>query len=229
MTDYPDYGKRPRRPLLDEDEMEDLYEEEEKRKAPLALRVIAWLSAVVLLFAAGYWGTTLALKFLDKRDIISQENVVSDPGEAKRITEDQTSASGVAGKRSGFDMFIPRGDTLVSQSVSHVSGLLEDDVKAVISSLFDTMRAENTISEQVQVIHVFRNGDLLYVDLNDHFSSALQKLSASNANLVMTSLVRTIVHNFSPVTRVRFLINGKDPGMKTPVDLTMPWQLKTSS
>ena len=44
----------------------------------------------------------------------------------------------------------------------------------------------------------------------------------------MTSLVRTIVQNFSPVTRVRILINGKDPELKTPVDLTMPWQLKTS-
>ena len=121
------------------------------------------------------------------------------------------------------------GGVLVPQSFSHVSGFLEDDVKAVISGLFDTMKAENAISGQVRVLHVFRNGDLLYLDLNDLFSGALKKLSAPKATLVMTSVVRTIVHNFSPVTRVRFLINGKDPGMKTPVDLTMSWQLKTSS
>lgn len=210
------------------DEMEETYEEEENEKAPLALRIVAWISVVVLLFAGGYWGTSLTLKFLDKRDIISQENVVSDPAGAKRIADDQTPASGTSGKRTSFEVFIPRGDALVPQSLSHVPGLLEDDVKAVMSNLFDTMRADKTISEQVSVLHVFRNGDLLYLDLNDPFAGALQKLSVPTATLVMTSLVRTIVNNFSPVVRVRFLINGKDPGMKTPVDLTMPWQLKTS-
>ena len=228
MTDYPDHERRPRRTLLDESEMEETFEDEENEKAPLVLRIVAWISVVVLLFAGGYWGTSLTLKFLDKRDILSQENVVSDPAGAKRITGDQTSASGISGKRAAFEVFVPRGDTLVPQSLTHVSGLLEDDVKAVISSLFDTMRADKTISEQVSVLHVFRNGDLLYLDLNDPFAGALQKLSAPEANLVMTSLVRTLVSNFSPVARVRFLINGKDPGMKTPVDLTMPWQLKTS-
>lgn len=228
MTDYPDHERRPRRTFLDDDERDEFREEEENGKAPLVLRVVAWISVIVLLFAGGYWGTSITLKFLDKRDIISQENVVSDPAEAKRVTDDQTPASGVSGKRSAFEVFIPRGDALVPQSLSHVPGLLEDDVKAVMSSLFDTMRADRTISEQVSVLHVFRNGDLLYLDLNDPFAAALQKLSVPTANLVMTSLVRTLVSNFSPVTRVRFLINGKDPGMKTPVDLTMPWQLQTS-
>lgn len=228
MKDYPDYERRPRRPFPDEDEMEDIREDEERDKAPLALRVVAWLSVLVLLFAAGYWGTSLTLKFLDKRDVIGQKDVISGPGEARRIAEDQAPDSGAIGSRSGFQIFIPREGNLLPQSISHVSGLLEDDVKAVISGLFDIMRTEKTISEQVRVLHVFRNGDLLYLDLNDPFPDALQKLSAPVANLVMTALVRTIVHNFSPVVRVRFLINGKDPEMKTPVDLTMPWQLKTS-
>ncbi|MDO9508285.1 MAG: GerMN domain-containing protein [Thermovirgaceae bacterium] len=229
MTDFRDYERRPRRPIVDEDETEDLYEEEENGKAPLAYRAVAWVSVIVLLFAAGYWGTSLTLKFLDKRQIIGQENVVNGPEEAKRIAEDQSAPSGITGRRSGFDVFVPRGETIVAQSVSHVSGLLEDDVKVVISGLLETMRAENTISEQVRVLHVFRNGDLLYLDLNDPFTGALQKLSGPRANLVMTSLVRSIVQNFSPVIKVRFLVNGKDSDMKTPVDLTMPWQLKTSS
>lgn len=230
MKDYSDYERRPGRQLLDEDGREEFYEEEDGSiKAHPALRVIAWISVIILLFGVGYWGTSLTLKFLDGRNLVDQENVVRDPGEAKLIAEDQTTNSRVTGKPAGFEVFIPRGDKLVPQSVSHVPGFLEDDIKAVISGLFDTMRAENAISGQVRVLHVFRNGDLLYLDLNDLFPGSLQKLSASSANLVMTSVVRTIVHNFSPVTRVRFLINGKEPGMKTPVDLTMSWQLKTSS
>lgn len=231
MTDFRDQERRPRRPLWDEEEREDLYEEEEEEtsRAPLAYRVVAWVSVIVLLFAAGYWGTSLVLKLLNSNHIMEQENVARTPEDAERIEGDQSSASGIAGRRSGFEIFVPKGETLVTQPVSHVPGLLEDDVKKVVTGLLEAMRAENTISEHVRVLHVFRNGDLLYLDLNDPFTGALQKLSGPRANLVMTSLVRTIVHNFSPVTRVRLLINGKDPDMKTPVDLTMPWQLKTSS
>ena len=43
-------------------------------------------------------------------------------------------------------------------------------MKTVILGLMETMRAENTITEQVRVLHVFRNGDLLYLDLNDSLS-----------------------------------------------------------
>ncbi len=231
MSDFRDWEKRSPRPLFEEDEAEDFYDDDDdddNGRAPLVLRIIAWVSVLVLLFAGGYWGTSLTLQYLDKRQIISQQNVVSDPDEARRVAEESSEIPGIGTRKSGFEVFIPRGDVLESQTVAHVPGLLEDDVKSVITGLFDTMRAENTISEQVRVLHVFRNGDLLYLDLNDPFVRAIQNLPEAKANLVMTSLVRSIVQNFSPVVRVRFLINGKDPELKTPVDLTMPWQLKTS-
>jgi hypothetical protein len=227
MTDLRDYQRRARRPLDDEEDDGRYPEEEENGKAPILFRVVAWVSLVVLLFAAGYWGTSVILKYLDKKQVIGQEQVVSDADGAREILRDN-SGSGLPGRKSGFDIFIPRGDVLVSHPVTHVSGLMEDDVKAVITNLLETMKAENTISEQVRVLHVFRNGDLLYLDLNDRFVSVLGKLSSEKATLVMTSLVRSIVHNFSPVVKVRFLVNGKDPELKKPVDLTMPWQLKTS-
>ncbi|HQQ11299.1 MAG TPA: GerMN domain-containing protein [Synergistales bacterium] len=231
MPDFRDWEKRASRPLFEDDEVDDLYDEDEDEngdKAPLPLRIVAWISVLVLLFAGGYWGTSLTLKYLDKKQIIGQHNVVRDPDEARRVAEDTSEPTGLAVRRSGFEVFVPRGDVLEREMVSLVPGILEDDVKTVISGLLETMRAENTISEQVRVLHVFRNGDLLYLDLNDPFVRALQNLPGEKGALIMTSLVRTIVQNFSPVTRVRILINGKDPELKTPVDLTMPWQLKTS-
>jgi hypothetical protein len=232
MPDFRDWEKRAPRPLFEDDEVDDLYDEDEDDddgdKAPLVLRIVAWISVLVLLFAGGYWGTSLTLKYLDKKQIIGQHNVVSDPDEARRVAEDTSDPTGLAVRRSGFEVFVPRGDVLEGETVSLVPGILEDDVKTVISGLLETMRAENTISEQVRVLHVFRNGDLLYLDLNDPFVRAVQNLPDEKGALIMTSLVRTIVQNFSPVTRVRILINGKDPELKTPVDLTMPWQLKTS-
>jgi len=227
MTDLRDYERRTRRPLDDEEEDDRYFEEENNGKAPILFRVVAWASLVVLLFAAGYWSTSVVLKFLDKKQVIGQENVVSDADGAGAVLRDN-SGSGLSGKKTGFDIFIPRGSALVSRHVTHVSGLIEDDAKAVITNLFETMKAENTISEQVRILHVFRNGDLLYLDLNDRFLSALEKLPPEKATLVMTSVVRSIVHNFSPVVKVRFLVNGKNPELKKPVDLTMPWQLKTS-
>ncbi len=161
MSDFRDWEKRSPRPLFEEDEAEDFYDDDDdddNGRAPLVLRIIAWVSVLVLLFAGGYWGTSLTLQYLDKRQIISQQNVVSDPDEARRVAEESSEIPGIGTRKSGFEVFIPRGDVLESQTVAHVPGLLEDDVKSVITGLFDTMRAENTISEQVRVLHVFRKG-----------------------------------------------------------------------
>ena len=224
-----DWEKRAPRPLFEDEEADDFYDDDDETgRVPTALRVVVWISVLVLLFAAGYWGTSLTLKYLDKKQIIAQRNVVRDPAEAKRVLEDTSEPSGLSVKRSGFEVFVPRGDILESETVSLVPGILEEDVKTVILGLMETMRAENTISEQVRVLHVFRNGDLLYLDLNDPFVKVIQNLPAEKATLIMTSLVRTIVANFSPVTRVRILINSKDPELKAHVDLTTPWQLKIS-
>jgi hypothetical protein len=229
MRESRDWEKRAPRPLFDDEEADDFYDDDDEvwRVSP-TLRVVAWISVLVLLFAAGYWGTSLTLKYLDKKQIITQRNVVSDPAEAKKVLEDTSEPSGLSVKRSGFEVFVPRGDLLESETVSLVPGILEEDVKTVILGLMETMRAEGTLSEQVRVLHVFRNGDLLYLDLNDPFVKVIQSLPAEKGALIMTSLVRTIVANFSPVSRVRILINGKDPELKAPVDLTTPWQLKTS-
>ncbi|MFA5621735.1 MAG: GerMN domain-containing protein [Thermovirgaceae bacterium] len=229
MREPRDWEKRAPRPLFEDEEADDFYDDDDETgRVPTALRVVVWISVLVLLFAAGYWGTSLTLKYLDKKQIIAQRNVVRDPAEAKRVLEDTSEPSGLSVKRSGFEVFVPRGDILESETVSLVPGILEEDVKTVILGLMETMRAENTISEQVRVLHVFRNGDLLYLDLNDPFVKVIQNLPAEKATLIMTSLVRTIVANFSPVTRVRILINSKDPELKAPVDLTTPWQLKIS-
>lgn len=229
MREPRDWEKRAPRPLFEDEEADDFYDDDDETgRVPTALRVVVWISVLVLLFAAGYWGTSLTLKYLDKKQIIAQRNVVRDPAEAKRVLEDTSEPSGLSVKRSGFEVFVPRGDILESETVSLVPGILEEDVKTVILGLMETMRAENTISEQVRVLHVFRNGDLLYLDLNDPFVKVIQNLPAEKATLIMTSLVRTIVANFSPVTRVRILINSKDPELKAPVDLTTPWQLKVS-
>ncbi len=229
MREPRDWEKRAPRPLFEDEEADDFYDDDDETgRVPTALRVVVWISVLVLLFAAGYWGTSLTLKYLDKKQIIAQRNVVRDPAEAKRVLEDTSEPSGLSVKRSGFEVFVPRGDILESETVSLVPGILEEDVKTVILGLMETMRAENIISEQVRVLHVFRNGDLLYLDLNDPFVKVIQNLPAEKATLIMTSLVRTIVANFSPVTRVRILINSKDPELKAPVDLTTPWQLKIS-
>ena len=229
MREPRDWEKRAPRPLFEDEEADDFYDDDDETgRVPTALRVVVWISVLVLLFAAGYWGTSLTLKYLDKKQIIAQRNVVRDPAEAKRVLEDTSEPSGLSVKRSGFEVFVPRGDILESETVSLVPGILEEDVKTVILGLMETMRAENIISEQVRVLHVFRNGDLLYLDLNDPFVKVIQNLPAEKATLIMTSLVRTIVANFSPVTRVRILINRKDPELKAPVDLTTPWQLKIS-
>ena len=45
-------------------------EEPETKKAPLLIRIIAWLAVVAFCFVAGYVGTSFALRMLNKKDIL---------------------------------------------------------------------------------------------------------------------------------------------------------------
>ncbi|MEA3508690.1 MAG: GerMN domain-containing protein [Synergistota bacterium] len=207
-------------------EMEDESRERNNGKAPLPYRLAVWGAVVVLFFAVGYWGTNIVLSMFDREKIPGQENVVTSPGEAGGVVADPD--AGVAGenaRQARFGVYVPSENSLQERQVTLTPGIMEDDIRDVLTHLFNTMKKEGVIDRQVKLLHVFRNGEVLYIDVNDPFLDALGAVSTARAQLVMTAIVKTVASNFSPVTRIRIIVNGKESEMKKPVDLTASWKL----
>lgn len=199
-------------------------------KAPLPFRIIAWISLVIVCFGLGYGGTSLVLKILSNKEIVVQEDVVSTPEEAEDLMSKggiDTGSNVMPAKKLLFNIYVPSDGGVSSRQVPILSGLMEDDVEKVISSLVAEGASSGYFMNDIKVLHVFRNGEVLYLDFNAPFLGALQKIGKERTAVVMTSLVRTMVENFSPVTKVRIMIEGRVPLGVGPVDLSVPWQLSS--
>ncbi len=189
----------------------------EQAKAPWLLRFVSWSAVMLLLFTLGYFGTGLALKWVDKKGGPQETAVVSG--------EDPVPGQEPAPAKSGYKVYAMKGGQLVESRTTTNGGLLEADLREVMQTLFGLLKAEGLLDPQATVLHVFRSGDLLYLDVNDACVRSIMALPEGKANLVMTGIVRTSVENFRPLRRVKFLVNGRESQEKKPVDLTVAWQL----
>ncbi|HPP13805.1 MAG TPA: GerMN domain-containing protein [Acetomicrobium flavidum] len=110
-----------------------------------------------------------------------------------------------------------------------VPGVMEENISATLEQWISLMASKGLVDGNSRVLHVFRNGEMLYLDMNASFYSSLQKLDKDRASLFMTALLRTVIENFDPIKEVKFLTEGKDATMTTPVDLTVSWRLAPKS
>ncbi len=199
------------------------------KKAPFPLRIVAWLSLIAVFFALGYGGTSIVLKYLDKKGVTSERTVVADPQGAEELlaTEDDKGAAGIARER--VRLYLLHGKELRGRTLEFVPGLPEDNIRKTLNELFRRLKSEGVLDDEVQVLHFFRTGDLSYIDLNDSFQRSLDNLPSGQAVMLLTGVVRTMTENFAPITKVRFLINGREVTERGAVDLSVAWQLAPRS
>ena len=195
-------------------------DKQSSKKAPLALRAIAWVALLFLFFGVGYWGTSFTLKVLNKKNLVRQEEIVQNQQELSELVASETNA----GRKVTFPLYIPMNGDVVRKDIVVLSSLMEDDMERLILKLFeecgDSLRGVN-------ILHIFRNGDTAYVDISGGFMSALNALGEETSTLLITGIVRTLKENFSPVSKVRFLVEGKIPQSGAPVNLSVPWELRS--
>jgi len=197
--------------------------EEETKKAPLIIRLIAWAAVIVFCFVAGYVGTSMALRFLDRKDILERKDVVSGREEAGELLAREDGKIELNARKVTFSVYYPRGGGLVSENDDFISGIMEDDIQQAINKIFSLIPGK--FPADVQLINIFRTGDTVFLNFNSAFVSGLAKLGENESALFITAVVRTMKENFTPITKVRFLVNGKVTRKGSPVDLTVPWQL----
>jgi len=172
---------------------------------------------MLLLFTLGYFGTGLVLKWVDSKGGPQETTVVS--GKEPVLGETPKAP------QNAYRVYSLKGNRLSESRVETAGGLMESDMREVLQSLFSLLQTEGVLDPLSAVLHVFRAGDLLYLDVNDACVRSIASLPPEKANLVMTGVVRTIIENFRPVTRVRFLVNGRESTETKPVNLAVAWQL----
>lgn len=205
----------------DDDEFEE--EEDNSKKAPLLVRIFAWIALLAIFFVCGYLGANYFFNWADKKGGPRVGNVVGSGTEAARVSVGANASNGSGNVK--YNLYIPDGTTFIEREIEIKKGMVEEDIEKVASVYIDGLKETKMLENDVRVLNVFRSGDWLYLDMTNAFSSSLKTLGKDKAATAITGLVRTMRDNFPPVKKVKFYIDGKESGVKTPADLTRPWEI----
>jgi hypothetical protein len=221
---------REKREMMDRGEWSP-EEEEAPKKAPLAFRLVAWASLVVLFFAAGYGVTSLIFNWMDREHPnTSPPNLISTPEQAERLTAEMRSADEVASSPAfeTLTLSIPEGSTFVTRQIRCDAGLREDIVQQTLMAYMDAVKESKMLNPAANCLNLFQSGDWLYMNVNQRFIDSIKLLDQAKAAALLIGLVRTVSSNFQPITRVKFYVDGKEIKDKKPVDMTVPWGIRGS-
>jgi hypothetical protein len=202
------------------------------RKAPLPYRIVAWISLIMICFGLGYFGTSMLLDATGKDAASVDKNVVSNQDELEEVLSEKNQAP--AGGELGFtsnrlNIYIPSGESIEKGTITvNPSAVMEDKIKSVVHRIGNATASNGFSDRSFRVIHVFRTGDMLYLDMTRDFQEAVKSMGERKASILMTSIVRSMVENFVPVSRVRILVQGNVPSRELPVNLSVAWQLTSS-
>ncbi len=106
--------------------------------------------------------------------------------------------------------------------------IMEAEIKQTLSKFFDMLMSERYLGKtfDVKVLHVFRDGEKLYLDLNSEFLAMIKYAGKDKAKWIITALIKTLVDNFPPVMSVMFLVDGREVKKNaSPLDFSKPWRL----
>ncbi|MBN1332141.1 MAG: GerMN domain-containing protein [Synergistales bacterium] len=200
------------------------------QKAPLPYRIVAWAALALVCFGMGYFGTSLALNMLNKRDIALDQTVVSDRESAVELLEGQdippeVTTSSASARKVSYTFYYPGSSGILQKEAALFPGLMEEDITQVISLLSEASKETGFLEKEFTIYHVFRSGEMLFLDLDPSFEGSIIQLGPDKASILMTGIVRTMVENFPPVKKVKILIKGRMPDPSLPIDLSLPWQL----
>jgi len=200
---------------------------EGRKKIPLPIRILAWLGLLGIFFGVGYFVAGTGLRFLNNFGFGTPDNVLHNSEEAQRFMG--SSQEEVTVYRKEYVAYILEKGNLDPSVMQIAPGVLEEDIVTVLEKVLEPLRVASGIQQPLRVLHVFRAGDMLYIDMNSAFVTALKAVGERNASLIMTGLVRSMVDNFPPAEQVLFFVDGKLSKTTDPLDLTVPWTLAPAS
>ncbi|MDO4952767.1 MAG: GerMN domain-containing protein [Synergistaceae bacterium] len=214
---------------LFDDATEDDYDEDDERpRAPLAVRIFAMLVFLAVIFAAGYYGTGYIADVMGHKDRTAAENAAEKSNtplheNRNEPAKTETHASKTA-ETATYKLYIPDGKNFSVRNVEIARGTVEQDMKKLLEMYFENLREAGIGSSDVTILNLFKSDNLLYLNLNSGFESNIAKLNEKQAAALITGILSTLKDNFS-VKKIKFYVNNRQPNVKQPVDLSDLWEL----
>lgn len=200
-----------------------------KKKTPFLLKFLSWLGVILLCFVLGYLGTELLMKALDKKVLLNPENryETTEDLEDLKASEQRRIAGGGEGVRQlNLLIYYAAGEEINNDEFSVTARTQEDNIKDALAKVFELSQIAN--AGQIELKHVFRNADTVFLDLSSQFVNTLNEIGQKRSMYLLTSIVRTIQENFPPIIQARFLIDSKAPASGGVVDLTRIWKMPSA-
>ena len=209
-------------------------EDEGNKPTPLLLKILSWLGIILLCFVLGYLGTSWFVEFLNKKLFLKPENRIENQedlnnfnaSEQERITSEALN-SGENVQQISLNLYHVKNDTIAEVRQNFVSRTQEDNIRDAVTAVI--LLSEMPQADKIKLLHVFRMSDTAFLDMSGQFASAVESAGQRKSLLLLTSIVRTVQENFSPLSQVRFLIDSKPPKSGGSVDLSAPWKMPKKS
>ena len=207
---------------------------DEGKPTPLLLKILMILGVILLCFVLGYLGTSWVVDFLNKKLLLKPENRIENQEDLSHYEESARERSARSLLASGGDVqqislniYHVKDDAVASTRKSFLARTREDNISDAVNEVITASGVPN--SEKIKLLHVFRNGDTVFLDMPGQFASSISAMGRQKSLLLITGIIRTMEENFSPITQVRFLIDSKPPKSGGEVDLSSVWKLPKKS
>ena len=204
--------------------------DDEDKPTPLLLKILSWLGIILLCFVLGYLGTSWFVEFLNRKLLLKPENRIENQedltnfnaSEQERITQESI-RSGANVQQISLNLYHVRNDTIAETRQNFISRTQEDNIRDAVMGVISLSGIPN--SERIKLLHVFKMSDTAFLDMSGQFASSIESAGQRKSLLLLTSIVRTVQENFSPLSQIRFLIDSKPPKSGGTVDLSAPWKM----
>ena len=207
-------------------------EETERRPTPFLLRFLSWLGIILLCFVTGYLGTSWMMDALNRKILLKPENRIENQEDLQAMEEAErtrasTPAAGENVKQVSLNLYHVKDNTVGMTKQNFVARTQEDNIKEALLRVLTLSGVPD--ANKIELLHVFRNAETVFLDLTAPFVSSLNAMGQRQGLLLLTGIVRTMQENFSPIVQVRFLIDSKLPAPGGAVDLSVPWKMPSKS
>lgn len=207
---------------------------DEGKPTPLLLRVLMILGVILLCFVMGYLGTSWVVDFLNRKLLLKPDNRIENQEDLSHFEEAEREryarnaiASGADVQQISLNLYYLKDNDIVEVRRNFLARTHEDNMSDAVNEILVMSGVPNV--DKIKLLHVFRNDETAFLDMPGQFSSALNAMGKHKSLLLITSIVRTMQENFSPVSQVRFLIDSKPPQSGGEVDLSSVWKLPKKS
>ncbi len=207
----------------------------EDKPTPILLKILSWLGIILLCFVLGYLGTSWFVEVLNRKLLLKPENRIENQedlnnfneAEQERVLNETLNSAGEDVKQVSLNLYHVKNDTIAETRQNFISKVPEDNIREVVTSVINLSGMPQ--AEKIKLLHVFRVQDTAFLDMSGQFASSIESAGQRKSLLLLTSIVRTVQENFSPLSQVRFLIDSKPPKSGGVVDLSAPWKMPSKN